>query len=264
MEGCGAGQGALRAVNLFDLTGKTALVTGARSGIGRGIALAFADHGADIVGLGSQAMPDMAKLVQARGRKFKAIACDLEKRQDLSTVVENAAALTGRIDILVNNAGRIRRAPSLEMSEEDWDSVIDINLRSAFFLSQAVGRKMVAKGEGGRIINIASILSTQGGIRVPSYTTSKHGLAGLTKAMANDLAPHGITVNAIAPGYIETDNTTALRNDTERYNQILARIPAGRWGKPDDLATAALFLASPNSGYVTGSVVTVDGGWLAR
>jgi 2-deoxy-D-gluconate 3-dehydrogenase len=251
-------------MRLFDLAGKTALVTGARSGIGQGIALAFADHGADIVGLGSQAMPDIAARVVARGRKFKAIRCDLEKRQDLGPVVADAASLTGHLDILVNNAGRIRRAPSLEMSAEDWDSVMDINLRSAFFLSQAVGRLMAEKGQGGRIINIASVLAFQGGIRVPSYTTSKHGLAGLTKAMANDLAGYGITVNAIAPGYIETDNTVALRNDAERYNQILARIPVGRWGKPEDLATAALFLASPHSGYVTGSVVTVDGGWLAR
>jgi 2-deoxy-D-gluconate 3-dehydrogenase len=251
-------------MRLFDLTGKTALVTGARSGIGQAIALAFADHGADIVGLGSQAMPDMAARVVARGRKFKAIRCDLEKRQDLSAVVADATSLTGRIDILVNNAGRIRRAPSLEMSAEDWDSVMDINLRSAFFLSQAAGRLMAEKGQGGRIINIASVLTFQGGLRVASYTTSKHGLAGLTKAMANDLAGYRITVNAIAPGYIETDNTVALRNDTERYNQILARIPVGRWGKPDDLATAALFLASPHSGFVTGSVVSVDGGWLAR
>jgi 2-deoxy-D-gluconate 3-dehydrogenase len=251
-------------VSLFDLTGKTALVTGARSGIGQAIALAFAEYGADIVGLGSQPMPDMTKLVAKHGRKFKAIRCDLEKRQDLDPVVAEAAALTGRIDILVNNAGRIRRAPSLEMSAEDWDSVIDINLRSAFFLSQAAARRMVENGEGGRIINIASILAVQGGIRVPSYTTSKHGLAGLTKAMANDLAAHRITVNAIAPGYIETDNTVALRSDSARYKQILDRIPVGRWGKPDDLATAALFLASPQSSFVTGSVVTVDGGWLAR
>jgi 2-deoxy-D-gluconate 3-dehydrogenase len=249
---------------LFDLSGKTALVTGARTGLGQGIALALAKAGADIAGLGSRAMPDTAAAVAGAGRRFVEVVRDLEDSSGFDAVVADIVGQLGRIDILVNNAGIIRRADLLEFSEADWDAVMSVNLKSAFFLTQAVARHMVAQGIAGRIIHVASLLSFQGGIRVSSYTASKHGLAGLTRGMANELAPKGITVNAIAPGYMETDNTEALRADPVRTRQILDRIPAARWGLPQDLATAALFFASPHSGYVTGTVLPVDGGWMAR
>ncbi|BCH22368.1 2-deoxy-D-gluconate 3-dehydrogenase [Mesorhizobium sp. L-8-10] len=249
---------------LFDLTGKTALVTGARTGLGQGMALALARAGADIAALGSSPMPETAKLVGEAGRRFHALTVDLSKPFDAAAVVEEVTGVLGGIDTLVNNAGIIRRADILDYSEEDWDAVIDVNLKGAFLLSQAVARHMAVTGRAGRIINVASVLTFQGGIRVPAYAASKHGIAGLTKAMANELAPRGITVNAIAPGYMITDNTEALRNDAERNAQISARIPMGRWGTPDDLATALLFFAAPASGYVTGTVLPVDGGWLVR
>lgn len=249
---------------LFELSGKVALVTGARTGLGRAMALALAKAGADIATLGSSPMPDTAELVKQAGRRFHALEVDLSKPFDATVIVDEVVAQLGRVDILVNNAGIIRRADLLEYSEADWDSVIDVNLKAAFLLSQAVARSMVAANRGGRIINVASMLTFQGGVRVPAYAASKHGIAGLTKAMANELAPHGITVNAIAPGYMATDNTEALRNDAERNAQISARIPMGRWGTPDDLDTAVLFLAAPGSSYVTGTVVPVDGGWLVR
>jgi 2-deoxy-D-gluconate 3-dehydrogenase len=251
-------------VSLFDLSGQVALVTGTRTGLGRGIALALAEAGADIAGLGSRPMPDTAEAIAGTGRRFVEVVRDLEDSSGLEAVVADIVARLGRIDILVNNAGIIRRADLLEFSEADWDAVMAVNLKSAFFLSQAVARHMVGQGIQGRIIHIASVLSFQGGVRVPSYTAAKHGIAGLTRAMANELAPKGITVNAIAPGYMETDNTEALRADPVRTRQILDRIPAGRWGVPQDLATATLFLASPRSGYVTGALLPVDGGWLAR
>lgn len=249
---------------LFDLTGKTALVTGARTGLGQGMALALARAGADIAALGSSPMPETAKRVGEAGRRFHALTVDLSERFDAPAIVDEVASDLGGIDILVNNAGIIRRADILDYSEDDWDAVIDVNLKAAFLLSQAVARHMAATRRAGRIINVASVLTFQGGIRVPAYAASKHGIAGLTKAMANELAPRGITVNAIAPGYMVTDNTEALRNDTERNAQISARIPMGRWGTPDDLATALLFFAAPASGYVTGTVLPVDGGWLVR
>jgi 2-dehydro-3-deoxy-D-gluconate 5-dehydrogenase len=249
---------------LFDLSGKVALVSGARSGLGQAIALAFAEAGADIAGLGSGAMPDTAAAVLAAGRRFHEIRRDLSGKVDFAAVIAEVVERFGGLDILVNNAGIIRRRDVLDMTEDDWDAVMTVNLRSAFFLSQAVARHMVETGRQGRIINIGSLLSSQGGIRVASYTASKHGIAGVTKLMANELAPKGITVNAIAPGYFATDNTEALRADEGRSRQILERIPAGRWGNPRDIATAALFLAAPASGYVTGTVVAVDGGWLAR
>jgi 2-deoxy-D-gluconate 3-dehydrogenase len=251
-------------MNWFDLSGRVALVTGARSGLGRALARVLAEAGADIVGLGSTAMPDTAAEVAATGRRFTEVVLDLAAASDLDSVVGQVEADVGALDILVNNAGVIRRAPVLEFQEADWDAVMTVNLKSLFFLSQAVARRMVARRTQGRIINIASVLSFQGGIRVPSYTASKHGVVGLTRLLANELAPHGITVNAIAPGYMETDNTADLRADPTRNRQILDRIPVGRWGRPEDLATAILFLASPASSYVTGSVVAVDGGWLAR
>lgn len=249
---------------LFDLSGKVALVTGARTGLGQGMAVALARAGADIAALGSSPMPETAEAIRQTGRRFHALEVDLSQKFDAKGIVASVISELGGIDILVNNAGIIRRADLLDHSEEDWDAVIDVNLKSAFLLSQAAARHMVETKRPGRIINIASMLSYQGGIRVPAYTASKHGIAGLTKAMANELAPHGITVNAIAPGYMETDNTEALRNDTNRNAQISARIPMGRWGTPDDLATSVLFLASPASSYVTGITVPVDGGWLVR
>ena len=262
MAGRGARHGPVNA--LFDLTGKVALITGARSGLGQAIAQAFAEAGADIAGLGSSAMPDMKTSVTAAGRRFHEVRRDLSTPVDFGAVVAEIVDRLGGVDILVNNAGIIRRRDVLNMTEDDWDTVMSVNLRSAFFLSQAVARHMVETGRQGRIINIGSLLSFQGGIRIASYTASKHGIAGVTKLMANELAPKGITVNAIAPGYFATDNTEALRADEARSRQILDRIPAGRWGNPGDIATAALFLAAPASGYVTGTVVAVDGGWLAR
>ncbi|MBD9539318.1 MULTISPECIES: 2-dehydro-3-deoxy-D-gluconate 5-dehydrogenase KduD [Ensifer] len=249
---------------LFDLAGKTALVTGARTGLGQGMALALARAGANIAAIGSSPMPETAALVVEAGVRFHQQTVDLSRKFNATNVISEAAAALGGIDILVNNAGIIRRADLLDYSEEDWDSVLDVNLKAAFLLSQAAAKHMVATGRAGRVVNVASMLTFQGGIRVPAYSASKHGIAGLTKAMANELAPRGITVNAIAPGYMATDNTEALRNDPDRNAQISARIPAGRWGTPDDLATAVLFFAAPASGYVTGTVLPVDGGWLVR
>jgi 2-deoxy-D-gluconate 3-dehydrogenase len=251
-------------MNLFDLAGKVALVTGARTGLGRAMAEALADAGADIVGLGSQPMPDTAASIEGRGRRFVEVVRDLGEPQDYRALLGEILAGTGRIDILVNNAGIIRRADLLDVTEDDWDAVMNVNLKSAFFLSQAVAAAMIDARRGGRIVNVGSILSFQGGIRVPAYTASKHGIAGITRLLANELAPHGITVNAIAPGYAATDNTEALRADPARSRQILDRIPMGRWAVPEDMATAVLFLASPASGYVTGAIIPVDGGWLAR
>lgn len=254
----------MRGAALFDLSGRRALVTGARTGLGRAIAEALAGAGADIVGLGSQPMPETATSIGALGVAFHEVVRDLGDTSGLEALAARIEDEAGAIDILVNNAGIIRRADVLDFTEEDWDAVMDINLKSLFFLSQAFARRWSQRRSEGRIINIASLLAFQGGIRVPSYTASKHGVAGLTKLMANELATRGITVNAIAPGYMETDNTFALRADPGRNRQILDRIPAGRWGQPEDIATAVLFLASPASSYVTGTVIPVDGGWLAR
>ena len=248
----------------FALTGKVALVTGARRGLGRAIAVALAEAGADVVGLGPNPMPETAEAVAATGRGFSEVIVDLGDTVEIEAAVAEASARFGRIDILVNNAGIIRRADLLDYSEADWDAVMDVNVRSLFFLSQAAARIMIGGRMAGRIINVASLLSFQGGIRVPAYTASKHAVAGLTRALANELAPHGITVNAIAPGYMVTDNTEALRNDPERSAQLLARIPLGRFGEPDEIATAVLFLAAPASAYVTGAIISVDGGWMAR
>jgi 2-deoxy-D-gluconate 3-dehydrogenase len=249
---------------LFDLSGKVALVTGARTGIGRALATTLAEAGADIVGLGSRPMPETRAAVEAQGVRFHEIVRDLEAGGDFAPMLRDLAEGFGAPDILVNNAGIIRRADLVDFTEADWDAVMAVNLKSLFFLSQATARHWIARGVAGRVVNIASLLSFQGGIRVPSYTASKHGVVGLTRLMANELAGKNITVNAIAPGYIETDNTEPLRADLVRSRQILERIPAGRWGAPEDLKTAVLFLAAPASGYVTGTVVPVDGGWLAR
>jgi 2-deoxy-D-gluconate 3-dehydrogenase len=248
---------------LFDLTGRVALVTGANTGLGQAIAIALAAAGADIVAAGRSDPLDTARDVQALRRRFHAIHADLAHTAPLAGVADEAASAFGRLDILVNHAGIIRRADAIDVAEEDWDAVVDTNLKSPFFLAQACARHMLRAG-GGKIVNVASLLSYQGGIRVPAYAASKSGIAGLTHALANEWAQHGINVNAIAPGYFETNNTAALRGDDVRAPQILARIPAGRWGQPSDLAGAAVFLASSASDYVHGILLPVDGGWLAR
>ena len=250
--------------HLFNLDGRVAMVTGARRGLGRLIAVTLAEAGADIIGVGPNAMSETEAAVAATGRAFTELQADLSGPNDFDALVEKAVAARGRIDILFNNAGIIRRAALFDFTEADWDAVIQVNLKSAFFLSRAVARHMVEREIAGRIVNIASVLAFQGGVRIPSYTASKHGIVGLTKLLANELAPHGITVNAIAPGYMETDNTEALRHDPQRARQLIDRIPLGRFGRPEELSTAVLFLAAPASSYITGSVVTVDGGWMAR
>ena len=250
--------------DLFSLAGRTALITGANTGIGQGMAVALAEAGADIVAVARSSTDDTAKLISATGRRFCSIEADLASASHTGEIVRQAVEHFGAVDILVNNAGIIRRNDALEFSESDWDAVMNVNLKTAFFLCQAAARHMLERGRGGKIINIASMLSFQGGIRVVSYTASKSGLAGMTRLLANEWAAKGINVNAIAPGYITTNNTTALRNDETRNREILGRIPAARWGKPDDLAGAAVFLASRASDYVHGTVLPVDGGWLAR
>jgi 2-deoxy-D-gluconate 3-dehydrogenase len=247
----------------FDLSGRTALVTGANTGLGQAIAVALAEAGSGIVAVGRSAMDETEALVRGLGRPFKAIEADLATLAPIDRIAAEASA-SGRVDILVNNAGIIRRADALDVTEADWDAVMDVNLKSVFFLSQAIARRMLADGRGGKIVNVASLLSFQGGIRVPSYTASKSGLAGLTRLLACEWAARGINVNAIAPGYFRTNNTQALQDDPDRSAAILARIPAADWGRPDQLGGAAVFLASPASDYVHGVVLPVDGGWLAR
>ncbi|HWL67293.1 MAG TPA: 2-dehydro-3-deoxy-D-gluconate 5-dehydrogenase KduD [Geminicoccus sp.] len=248
----------------FDLSGRTAVVTGANTGLGQGIALALARAGARVVGVGRSPMDETRATVEAGGGTFLGVTADLATLEPIPDIVEAAVTNFGRIDILVNNAGIIRRQDAIDFTEADWDAVMDVNLKSAFFLSQAAARTMLADGRGGKIIMIASLLSFQGGIRIPSYTASKSGLAGITRLLACEWAAKGINVNAIAPGYFVTNNTEALRNDPDRSEQILARIPAGRWGQPDDIGGAAVFLASPAADYVHGAILPVDGGWLAR
>lgn len=248
---------------LFDLSGKVAVVTGANTGVGQGLAIALAEAGADVALVGRTQALETAERVRAAGRRAAIVDADLSTIAPVEEVVEQTLRELGGLDILVNNAGIIRRADALEFSEEDWDAVIDTNLKSVFFLCQAAARHMVRQGKG-KIINIASMLSFQGGIRVPSYTASKSGVAGLTKLLANEWAAKGVNVNAIAPGYIATNNTAALQADEVRNRQIMERIPAGRWGQPSDLAGAVVFLASDASNYVQGHVLAVDGGWLAR
>jgi 2-dehydro-3-deoxy-D-gluconate 5-dehydrogenase len=248
---------------MFDLSGKRALVTGANAGIGQAIAVALARAGADIVAVGRSSMRETEDLVRASGRAVVIISADLSTLKSMERIVSEASA-GGRVDILVNNAGIIRRADAIDFTEADWDDVMNVNLKSVFFLTQAFARRMLADEGGGKVINIASLLSFQGGIRIPSYTASKSGLAGLTRLLACEWAAKGINVNAIAPGYFATSNTQALRDDPDRSAQILGRIPAGRWGDPSDLGGAAVFLASAAADYVHGIVLPVDGGWLAR
>ncbi|MBI5649930.1 MAG: 2-dehydro-3-deoxy-D-gluconate 5-dehydrogenase KduD [Chloroflexi bacterium] len=249
----------------FNLTGKVALVTGAAQGLGQGMALGLAEAGADICALDRCNSDETGDLVTQRGRRFSQLCVDLRAGSvaDLQDAVAMTVRALGRVDILVNNAGIIRRAPALEFSEQDWDDVLQINLRAVFFLSQAAAREMMKQG-GGKIINIASMLSFQGGIIVPSYTAAKSGVAGITRALANEWAKHNINVNAIAPGYMATENTAPIRADAQRSESILARIPAGRWGEPRDLQGVVVFLASRASDYLHGAIVPVDGGWLAR
>lgn len=247
----------------FDLTGRVAAVTGANTGIGRGIAEALAAAGADIAAIGRSDPSETLATVKSFGRRAAWVQADLGDKPDHAAIVTQIVGELGGLHILVNNAGIIRRADSIDFTEADWDAVLDVNLKAVFFLSQAAARHMIASG-GGKIINIASMLSFQGGIRVPSYTASKSGVAGLTKILANEWASRGINVNAIAPGYFATNNTAALQADAKRNAEILARIPAGRWGDPKDLGGAAVFLASSAADYVQGIVLPVDGGWLAR
>ena len=249
--------------DLFNLEGKVAVVTGARTGIGQGIAEGLAEAGCDVVGAGHAAMPETEAYIKNLGRKFLFYDIDLGNQEKIQSLVDDTIKTFGKIDILVNNAGIIRREDVLDFTEKNWDDVINMNLKSLFFLSQAAARFMKENG-GGKIINIASMLSFQGGIRVVSYTASKSGVMGVTKLMANELAKYNIQVNAIAPGYIATNNTEALIKDPKRSAEILGRIPADRWGKPEDLKGAAVFLASKASDYVSGHILAVDGGWLAR
>ena len=251
-------------MNLFDLTGKVAIVTGSGRGLGLGMAKALAEAGADIVGVVHGTTESTKEIIEGYGRKYLEIKADLTKTDCIDEIVEKAKAEFGKIDILVNNAGMIRREDAIKYSEKDWDDILNLNLKTIFFLSQKVAQEFINQGSGGKIINVASMLSFQGGIRVPAYTASKSALMGITKALANEWAKENINVNAIAPGYMATDNTAALRADEVRSEEILSRIPAGRWGTPDDMAGAVIFLASKASDYVNGFTLAVDGGWLAR
>jgi 2-deoxy-D-gluconate 3-dehydrogenase len=249
----------------FRLDGKAAIVTGSERGLGQGYAIALAQAGADILGVTYADQADeTAAAVRAAGRKYVHLKANLMGLEPIPGIVAAALKEFGRIDILVNNAGTILRNDAISFTEREWDDVMNLNLKAVFFLSQAVAKEMIARGKGGKIINIASMLSFQGGIRVPSYTASKSGVKGITMAMANEWAKHGIQINAVAPGYIETMNTAPLRADEERKDAITARIPCGRWGLPSDVAGTVVFLASAASDYVNGTVVAVDGGWLAR
>ena len=255
-----------RVAGLFDLSGKLAVVTGARRGIGRAIAELLADAGADIVGVSAQleeSGSEVQQYVESSGRSFEAVRADLSDEEQVHELASRLAQRSRPVDILVNNAGSIVRAPAVDHSDDMWRRTIATNLTAPFVLTRDVGRTMIERGAG-KVIFTASLLSFQGGILVPSYAASKHGVAGLVKAFANEWAPLGVNVNGIAPGYINTDNTEALRADPERSRTILERIPAGRWGSSLDIAGAALFLASAASDYVCGTILAVDGGWLAR
>jgi 2-deoxy-D-gluconate 3-dehydrogenase len=248
----------------FSLEGRCALVTGANTGIGQAIAIGMAEAGADVVGVGRSSMDETGAAVAATGRRFTPLMADLADHRQAMAMIERAAGAGQRPDILVNNAGIIRRADAVDYTEADWDAVVDTNLKSVFFACQAFARMRLSAGLGGKIVNIASLLSFQGGIRVAAYTASKSGVAGLTRLLANEWAAKGINVNAIAPGYVASNNTTALRADADRSAAILGRIPAGRWGEPSDISGAAVFLASSAADYVHGVTLPVDGGWLAR
>ena len=251
-------------LDMFKLDGKVAIVTGASRGLGQGIIVGLAKAGADIVGVGQSDMSETRKLVESTGKKIVEVKADLTKQDKLDDIIQVCKKEFGRVDILVNNAGTIRREDAINYTEKDWDDILNLNLKTVFFLSQKVAKEFIEQKTGGKIINIASMLSFQGGIRVPAYTASKSAIMGITKALANEWAKYNINVNAIAPGYMATDNTKALREDEKRSEEILSRIPAGRWGTKEDMAGAAVFLASSASDYVNGHTLAVDGGWLAR
>lgn len=251
-------------INPFDLSGKVALVTGANTGLGQSMAVALAKAGADIALIGRSEPTETLEIIAEVGVRAHSIHADLANIDTVSDIVEETLSKLGRADILVNNAGIIKRNEAIDFTPEEWDSVMNVNLRSLFFLSQAFARYLVAESQPGKIINVASMLTFQGGIRVPSYTASKSGVGGLTKALANEWAAHSINVNAIAPGYFATNNTAALQADEKRNAEILSRIPSGRWGKPSDMGGAVVFLASQASDYVQGITLPVDGGWLSR
>ena len=246
-------------MSLFSLTGRRALVTGANTGIGQAIAVALAGQGASVTCAGRRSCAETVAEIQAAGGSAEELILDLADPMAAKDLFAGAG-----YSILVNNAGIIRRNDSVDFTEEDWDAVVDVNMKALFFTCQAFGRELIAQGQEGNIVNVASLLSFQGGIRVPSYTASKHGVSGITKILCNEWAGKGITVNAIAPGYIATKNTEALREDPERSRAILERIPAGRWGKPEDIGGTAAYLCSPAAAYVNGAVLNVDGGWMAR
>jgi 2-dehydro-3-deoxy-D-gluconate 5-dehydrogenase len=248
----------------FDLTGRRALVTGANTGIGQGIAFALAKAGAEVIAVGRSSMAETEALIADAGGTCRTLKADLAVAGERQALIDRAVAEFGAIDILVNNAGIIRRADALDFSEEDWDAVMDLNLKTGFFLAQAFAKQVFARQATGKVINIASLLSFQGGIRVASYTASKGGVAGITRLLACEWAAKGLNVNAIAPGYVVSNNTEALRADPDRNAAILARIPAGRWGNPADIGGAAVFLASSAADYIHGAILPVDGGWLAR
>lgn len=245
----------------FSLKGKVAIVTGSNTGLGQGICKAYVEAGAKVVGVSRRPSTETAEML---GKNFYNVIADLSTTDVIPVVIEETVKKFGRVDILVNNAGIIKRQDAIEFSEENWDSVINVNLKTVFFLTQAVAQQFLKQNSGGKIINIASMLSYQGGIRVPSYTASKSGIRGITMSLANEWAKYGININGIAPGYMATNNTQSLRQDEERSADILARIPAGRWGTPADLEGAAVFLASEASDYVNGFTIAVDGGWLGR
>ena len=250
--------------NLFNLNGKVAIVTGTSRGLGKVMAIALAKAGANIVGVGVSDMSETKEEIQKIGRQFLEIKADLTNTKSVDKIVSETVKKFGGIDILVNNSGTIRREDAINYKEKDWDDILNLNLKTLFFLSQKVAKQFMKQETGGKIINIASMLSFQGGIRVPAYTASKSGVMGLTKALANEWAKYNINVNAIAPGYMATDNTKQIREDEKRSQEILDRIPSGRWGTPEDLAGAVVFLASKASDYVNGHTLAVDGGWLAR
>ncbi|MDI6452502.1 2-dehydro-3-deoxy-D-gluconate 5-dehydrogenase KduD [Peloplasma aerotolerans] len=253
-------------LNLFSLENKVAIVTGASTGLGQGMAIGLAEAGADIVGVDYVESDETKALIEKLGKNYLSVKADLIKINPagLQDIVDQTVKRFGKVDILVNNAGIIRREDSLNFSEKDWDEVMNINVKTVFFFSQVVAKQFVKQNTGGKIISIASMLSYQGGIRVPSYTASKSGVKGITMTMANEWAKYNINVNAIAPGYMATNNTAALRDDEKRAGEILERIPAGRWGTPRDVAGAAVFLASDNANYINGYTLAVDGGWLGR